>query len=386
MTRTALWGILLSSGLLGACQSDDEQRAQQTSSTGIPLPRAASGLPNSSLSPTLTVNGNTVTAQVINGKWVASFPVPTGTPFTLNIDWLHTPSQTKVAAYSQMHTVTTNTALALDDSDYSTAFDDDDDGHSNIEEIRFQSSPTSDQSTPLAKRVVIPRINASLSPNINGVGDDDGWAQAVTTDQLGNKLLIENLIVNNAGSPFNSTAYHNWRAMHDGERLYFLIEQTDSVHRRDSANSWDDDNINLMFDIGYDRSTSYETGDAHVMFPFFASGTQANNGVEAFFGLHSKIPTNTLTAMNWATAYDTTTVAGTNLNRNVYEIAIELSALNLSPGDLFGLDVCEDDDDNGGQRDAKRAWANARVANQSQTDNDLSFKNPQHMGAALLAP
>jgi len=63
----------------------------------------------------------------------------------------------------------------------------------------------------------------------------------------------------------------------------------------------------------------------------------------------------------------------------VYEIAIKLSSAQIVPGSAFGFEVQINEDDDGGDRDAKWSWA-------ERTAEHRAWFDPRSFGTAVLQP
>ena len=63
----------------------------------------------------------------------------------------------------------------------------------------------------------------------------------------------------------------------------------------------------------------------------------------------------------------------------VYEIQVNLASIGLWTEEKFGFDVQYNDDDDGGDRDAKWSWF-------APSFQDSSWRNPSLFGTAILAP
>jgi hypothetical protein len=69
---------------------------------------------------------------------------------------------------------------------------------------------------------------------------------------------------------------------------------------------------------------------------------------------------------------------------DIYEFKLNLSQSQLKVGELFGLDIHIDDDDNGNDRDSKWGWFHASKAN-GGSNVDETHHNPSVMAAGVLA-
>jgi hypothetical protein len=216
--------------------------------------------------------------------------------------------------------------------------------------------------------VVIPRTNNS--PVMDGVFAWREWRDAVRCDNRGNWLRIDHILQDDLGTAAGdwSWQYSDWRAMHDGTYLYLLVSVIkEPFYERfnDSSNPWHDDSVEVYFDTGNEAATTYDNNDFQLIFGF-------NGPLNAVRGSASADRANT---------YQVTSVNAdaSALTEATYEIRIELNSIGLGIGQRFGFDLQINDDDNGGDRDAKLAWF-------APIGQDDSWRNPSLFGQAILAP
>lgn len=144
----------------------------------------------------------------------------------------------------------------------------------------------------------------------------------------------------------------------DDVNVYFYSEITDNSKQNDSENSYDDDAIEIYFDINNDKATSY--GDNDVQYSFgWDDGTVVGSLPEG----------RSVANIEYAV---TTTATGYNV-----EGSIPWATLQGSPeeGQLVGIDFMINDDDDGDGRDKKLSW-NAAA--------DEAWQNPSLFGLAEL--
>ncbi len=225
--------------------------------------------------------------------------------------------------------------------------------------------------------VVIPFSNRI--PTLDGAYGWWEWSDAGYSDNKGNTLHINHLMLDNTGThqdgtgetdwyELNGSSY--WRAKHDGTNLYVLIVVTKEPffeRINDSADIWQDDAAELYFDIGNDKATAFGNDDYQRIYRY--EHNDANNILDGFYsapgldGYHR-----TSRAMEMA-----------GQTRSIYEIQVNMASIGLSPEQMFGLDVQINDDDDGGDRDAKWGWF-------APSFQDESWRNPSLYGTAILAP
>jgi len=214
---------------------------------------------------------------------------------------------------------------------------------------------------------VIPRTTNSV--RIDGVYNWREWSDAARCDNKGNFLGTGHLILDEDGdevSNTNSWSTSNWRAMHDGSSLYILVEvYNEPFYERfnDSTDSWHDDSVEIFLDIGNEQSTTYDSNDFQKVYSF--SGSSVNGSSSS-----SQIQTTFASSRQVDTAVNTI---------SYYEIEIDMSSINMTTATTFGIDVHINDDDDGGDRNAKWAWY-------APIGNDNSWRDPSLFGQGILVP
>ncbi len=177
----------------------------------------------------------------------------------------------------------------------------------------------------------IPETGAA--PTIDGTVDAV-WANAEAYP-LNNILL---------GSVSNSADLSGeWRALWDTNNLYVLVDVNDDAHYNDSGSStpWEDDAVELYIDADSSRGASYDgTNDYELVFRWNDPGV-------IHLGVNSATNTTGMTFI---------IVNRTGGHR--FEAKLPWSAMGVAPGagSRIGLDVHLCDDDDGGTREAKKAW------------------------------
>lgn len=163
---------------------------------------------------------------------------------------------------------------------------------------------------------------------------DAAWSGRRTQD-------ISKVVLGSVSSRTDLRAHHG--VLWDANFLYVLVEVRDDSLMNDSSAIFDDDSIDIYLDMNHDAGSTYGADD--FMFQVGYGDTtvreykhNATAGVEA------------------------ASAAMTGGYR--VELKIPWSTLGVTPSSnrLFGLDVLVNDDDDGGARDAQRAW-NAYDAN-----------------------
>ena len=216
-------------------------------------------------------------------------------------------------------------------------------------------------------------------PTIDGAYGWSEWSDASNSDNKGNYLRINHLMIDNTGSEIDGAGATDWdllgnrsawRAKHDGNNLYVLIivEHEPFFERQgDSADMWHDDTVELYFDIGNDKSSEYLNDDFQRLFRYHHE--RNNNTLDGFNSAPGMI-TNYRSSRAMEMAGQT---------RSIYEISVNLNSIGLGVDELFGIDVQINDDNNGGDRDAKWGWF-------APSYQDNSWLNPGLFGTASLEP
>ncbi len=267
----------------------------------------------------------------------------------------------------------TNPSLDFDDDGQLDDIDRDDD-NDGVKDYREGS------------QIIVPYVD-DASIDIDGIWDSyydydtsiyhDEWGKAADTDSYGNYLSLENLLIDNTGRCTDANYYCNrnymhFQLMHDGQYLYIKIavegEQLENWFN-DSADPWEDDSVDLYFDIGYDRLDSYGDDDYERIFRFRDSGTDAvEDGFYSAAGLETE----------YVTSYRHEN-ASTDVYQQLYEIRVTLDSIGLVPGETFGFEIAVNDDDDGGERDYKWGWW-------ALPGFDDAWRQPSVFGQAKLQP
>jgi len=189
-------------------------------------------------------------------------------------------------------------------------------------------------------------------PTIDGAIDSI-WSTAATRP-------TPNVILGSVSNDADLSA--QWRAMWDSNNLYILVDVNDDVHYNDSAYStpWEDDAVELYIDADNSMGSSYDgVHDYELVFRW--------NDPNIHLGVYSA--TN-ITGMTFAIVNRT--------GGHIFEAKLPWSSMGVAPGtgSQFGLDVHLCDDDNGGTREAKKAW---------WATNDNSWQWPYMFASILLS-
>lgn len=212
----------------------------------------------------------------------------------------------------------------------------------------------------------------SRAPVIDGAFGWWEWQDAARSDSRGNYMNIDHLLHDeyNILDDQDNRDYSSWRAMHDSEFLYILVQigREQSAQRwSDSPDVWHDDSVEIFLDIGNDKSSTFGDDDYQRLFRYQDDAADAQLvGSNSAAGMVASYCSSRGMATDWGWY-------------TYYEIKIDLSSIDLEIGERFGIDVQYNDDDDSGARDAKWAWF-------APSGDDVSWQNPSLMGTGILAP
>ena len=240
--------------------------------------------------------------------------------------------------------------------------------------------------------VLIPRISASDAPAIdgfdvemNGQGELRGeWRDAVQFDNFGERLWINNLMIDQGADAEEGAELRQWAAMHDGVNLYVLVLSDDIGSRHaDSIDFWEDDTLELFIDGDNSKLSEWgDDDDFQMLIPLLPQfDTVSNNEISGRF---APGPASPVLPLEFSTGPgvgpDGIRIAKWELD--VYELSIPIATAGITIGSPFGLELQLNDDDNGGFRESKWGWFHpSRVGG---NDTDLTYQNPSIMGTVVL--
>lgn len=193
-------------------------------------------------------------------------------------------------------------------------------------------------------------FKAFHTPVIDGEIDGQWQDPAVTTVSAG-KTIVQS--VTNAADLSG-----NIRFLWDYTNVYFYAVITDDAKQNDSQNSYEDDAIEVYFDINNDKATSYGGNDVQYSFGW-------NDGTVV-----GALPTGRSVSGIQYVAVSTNT-------GYIVEGSIPWATLQGNPqeGQLVGIEFMINDDDNGTGRDGKLSWT---------ASTDDAWQNPSLFGVAKL--
>ena len=203
-------------------------------------------------------------------------------------------------------------------------------------------------------------------PDIDGKVATNEWRSAAVagTSNFETSLNdVDNLLLANVPDYIDGSGYSRWKAMHDGTNLYIHIRSSGDTHVLflDSEQPWHDDSFEIFIDGDNSKGEVYDgvndfqvslSADSSTFDPII-SGMSAP-GLGIFYR-----------SVNGQYVHPT------------LEIAINMESAGIEIGKPFGFDVHINEDDNGGDRDAKWGWF-------EKTGFDRSWFNPSVLGTLLL--
>ena len=171
---------------------------------------------------------------------------------------------------------------------------------------------------PLAAQEVDMEIGIAAQPPVLDGQVDEIWADAST------QYFVP------LADPANASGI--WKVLYDSENLYVMVDVTDDSLHNDSADSWQDDSVEIYFDGGNTKVNTPLSGDDHqYTFGWTTDEIQGTNIDGATEGIeHAQVDTDT----GW-------------------RIEVKMPWLSIwgvvpQGGDLIGIDCYYNDDDDGG--------------------------------------
>jgi len=275
-------------------------------------------------------------------------------------------------------------SISLTASDLNINIDSDADGLANLQELDI-----SDSTATLVDVADFDQIPAQLAPQIDGSLNDEVWRDRMISSGQASLAItgiwIDKLLKTTPSNGFSSgEPTHELRAVHDQTWLYLAIRVIDEDIVVDSGTQqWQDDSVELYIDGDNSRFDTYD-GVNDLQLIFIAphgdvEGTlvAGQNSAPVPAGIEFAISSagfNEDIASGWSSGVANLPAVSTGFN---VEIAIPLDQLGAGDGDIIGIDVHINDDDNGGIRDAKWNWAWTRQP-------DRHWQDPTLFGAARL--
>ncbi|MBN1974394.1 MAG: CBM9 family sugar-binding protein, partial [Sedimentisphaerales bacterium] len=159
----------------------------------------------------------------------------------------------------------------------------------------------------------------------------------------------------------------SWRACWDDQNLYFFVDVNDDVLTSDSGTTYyQDDSFEVFLDIHNNKATTYVTDSDDYQFRFNWDPTSPHAGAQNTW------------QENYMTGFEfkfLVTATGYNLELKMPWNTLYQGKGGPSVGDLMGMEVQVNDDDNGGGRDNVVAWIQP---------GNTTYQNPSMMGTVIL--
>jgi len=218
----------------------------------------------------------------------------------------------------------------------------------------------------LAQTVIIPRVNTA--PVIDGIIDYGEWNDAATHDSAGQRNWIDNLIVHERGDYSDYGPCTFWSAMHDGTYLYIRVSNHEEPRHhelwQDSEYAYRDDSIEIFLDGDNSKQSSFDGVDDYMMALRYDDSMPVDWGIRG-------------SRRDLQFTYATSQAFHQTDDYAHYEIAIRMDSAGIYPGDLVGLEIQINEDDDGGDRDAKWSWA-------ERTSEHRAWFDPSAFGTVKL--
>jgi hypothetical protein len=199
----------------------------------------------------------------------------------------------------------------------------------------------------------------------------DGVQEAAWSESEEHKCLYT--IMGDPASD-NADLSASWRALWDTEYLYLFVDVNDEDLRNDQpleGESWNDDSVEILIDIGNDDLTEYGEDDEQYR---VAWGTWE---LESYWhGNYAGIEIFVLTK-------NVGSGVGGRGDGYTIEIKFPWETLDVNDrglttlGDLLGIEVQVNDDDDGGSQDTQISWYN---------NSGDAWRDPSQLGTVELVP
>ena len=395
-------GVLLLG--LAACEPSPFEPAAEapagplTIGVGVPPELATRSIEDERLSLVASADGRALTSVRRGDTWELEMTAAPGTTFELELEWCYRDLDDldgiegvdddcplPLAVLSRPVAVgTSDLRIPIRFDEFRSDFDEDEDGAANYIELRDDFDPRNDNLCPdcrtdvdltIVRRAERPVIDGSY---FNGSGDarEDVWGEAQLEDREG-RLAIDTLL-QGAGTGIGLSGRENddqppkWGAMHDGSDLFLFVlgegvPKSQRFGADGGAGAADNDSIELFLQtssrafrlvipVADEDGGSNRDEDSDLFLPSGADGTGSRDAID----------------------YATCTCEN---ERDFYELRISLDWLGVGSGDVIGIEVQINDDDDGGAVDERWGW---RAEPGSGRDVDSGSSDGSLPGRALL--
>ena len=365
---------------LAACEPSPFEPVEPTRlGVAVPPELALRAIEPDALTLLASVDGRPVETLRQGDRWELTATVAPNSTFDVTLQWCYDDGEepgedcplplgslTRVVAIDR-----SDRTLAVGFDDFVRDADEDRDGASNYVELRDGFDPRNGNLCPdcrddvdltIVRRVTRPQIDGRY---FNGSDDTrvDVWAEAQLADRRG-RLFIDQSLSGTADVGLtgreNDVDPPKWGAMHDGRDLFVFVlgEGVPKSPRFDSDDPRDDDATELF--------VATPDGTVQIVVPVRDEDGGSNSGERGavyvdddFDGGDDDVDADEAAA-RFADAIDDgdlrVATCTCDDERDFYELAVSLDWLGLEPGDVFGLEVQRDDDDDGDAVDARWGW------------------------------
>jgi len=341
----------------------------------------------------VTINGET-TSYDRTSDFTITTEIDNGDMLNLLVQWFQDDSDAAdpllLASYSLSQQITGDSTISIPAAEFETdggAFDADDDTFSNLEELDENSNPRNSNETPDNKPDVrIPWVSPAETPVIDGLYDQI-WDSARFSDVRGERLSIDNLMINQGAIRPDGDTEFRWAAMHDDSNLYiFVLAETESRSNptRDSSGVWNDDNINVFIDGDNSKLSEYDgVDDRQILIPLLATvenpASNSSGSDRPSFILEGAFSAPLdVDVVEFGTCVCTS-------GPHTWEIKLPFSDFGITKNVPFGIEIQLDIDHDGGARDAKWGWHHkSRATDGEDVDETWTTPSADYMGTAII--
>ena len=228
------------------------------------------------------------------------------------------------------------------------------------------STPVATSIPPVNTNTPVPTSTSGVAPTpqtTSTVSAQSGGSQTTSSGYIAgldlNTPIVENKLINSISRKINPSPATfevintgKWATFWNDKYIYFSGKITDSTNNDDSGNLFDDDSVEIYFDLNNNKGTVYDAND--YQFVFRRSGKSFN-----------EYKHNANTGVTYVVKND-------SLGYTI-QIAFPVALFNFIPasGTQIGFDIHVNDDFDGGLRDKETSW---------NAVDSLAYKFPDRFG------